>query len=548
MNTRVASQVSAPSRAAIYCRVSSPGQEDNSSLVTQEAGCMAYAAEQGCEVTHVFREVHTGIELWERPQLTALRTTIRSRAIDAVICHSIDRLARDPVHLGVVLSEADHVGVEVHFISELLDDSPEGQLIRFVRGYAAKVEHEKIKERAQRGKAARLASGKPNVGPRPPYGYQWADKGKTRLIENPETAPIVRRIFGDLLTGCSARKVALTLSREGIPTSTGKSTWQTATITQLVQNPVYVGMATARRHCRQRSRDQQVTRNGHVVEGQGWTYGRRPTADHVVLPGVAPALVCSAVADAVVARLSINKAESLRNCRHPEEALLRAGIAVCGYCGCHLQAITSRANGTHYRCNQTNRDAHGCPGFSIATRILDAAVWAGVKVRMLNRDVIARELERLRREDPTRADLAALDRRLGEVARKQRNLMRDLAAEDNGDVAALIRTDLAALSREQRRLEQERGGLERQRETWRLAQSRLADLDAWLETVRTNLDGFDSGYAEKRLALTACRVQVRVWATDHNPRWQVTMHLGEGPDIRFCENNHPGLYQVFSHA
>ena len=210
----------------------------------------------------MFREIHTGTELWERPQLTALRAAVRSRAVDVVVCHSIDRLARDPVHLGVVLSEADHAGVDVSFISELLDDSPEGQLIRFVRGYAAKVEHEKIKERSRRGEAARLSAGKPNVGPRPPYCYQWANAGKPRLIENPDTAPIVRRIFNDSLGGVSARQVAMALSRDGIPTATGNATWQTATITQLVQKPVYVGKMASRRYLRERARNQQVTRHG----------------------------------------------------------------------------------------------------------------------------------------------------------------------------------------------------------------------------------------------------------------------------------------------
>ena len=96
---------------------------------------------------------------------------MRRRDVDAVICYAIDRLSGDPVHLGVVLSEAEHHGVDVEFVTEPVDDSPEGQLIRFVRGYAAKVEHEKIKERTMRGQIARVESGKPTVGPRPPYGY-----------------------------------------------------------------------------------------------------------------------------------------------------------------------------------------------------------------------------------------------------------------------------------------------------------------------------------------------------------------------------------------
>ena len=157
--------------AALYLRVSTRGQEEEgTSLETQEAADRRHAAEHGYRVDegHVYREVYTGVELWERPQLTRLREAIRRREVDAVIVYAIDRLARDPVHLGVILSEAEHAGVAVEFVTEPLDHSPEGQLIRFVRGYAAKVEHEKIKDRTQRGKMARIAAGKPLVGPRPP--------------------------------------------------------------------------------------------------------------------------------------------------------------------------------------------------------------------------------------------------------------------------------------------------------------------------------------------------------------------------------------------
>jgi site-specific DNA recombinase len=121
-----------------------------------------YAVQSGYQVDdkHVYREVYTGTELWARPQLTRLRDAIRSRQIDAVVAYAIDRLSRDPAHLGGLLTKAEHVGVDVLFVTEPLDHSPEGQLIRFVRGYAAKVEHETIKERTIRGKRARLMSGR----------------------------------------------------------------------------------------------------------------------------------------------------------------------------------------------------------------------------------------------------------------------------------------------------------------------------------------------------------------------------------------------------
>src|SRR5947208_2767382 len=114
-------------RAAIYVRVSSRGQEqEGTSLITQEEYCRAYTAEHGYEVVEdmIFREVHTGTELWERPKLAAMREAVRAREVDLVVAHAIDRLSRDPVHLGVIISEADHAGVPVEFVTEAIDNTP----------------------------------------------------------------------------------------------------------------------------------------------------------------------------------------------------------------------------------------------------------------------------------------------------------------------------------------------------------------------------------------------------------------------------------------
>jgi site-specific DNA recombinase len=116
-------------RAAIYMRVSTSGQEESgSSLDTQESACRTFATEHGCTISpaHIYRETFSGIELWDRPQLTKMRAAIRAKEVDRVVCYAIDRLSRDPVHLGVILSEAEHAGVPVEFVTEPLDDSPEG--------------------------------------------------------------------------------------------------------------------------------------------------------------------------------------------------------------------------------------------------------------------------------------------------------------------------------------------------------------------------------------------------------------------------------------
>src|SRR5829696_4561082 len=139
-------------RCAIYVRVSSVGQEDNSSLGTQEASCRSYAAEHGWEVVSVYRDVFTGAAVFERLGLTELRAAMRANTFDILLVHALDRLSRDQNHLGLVLTEAEHAGVAWDSVTEDMDDSPTGRILRAVISGMAELERLKIAERTQRGK------------------------------------------------------------------------------------------------------------------------------------------------------------------------------------------------------------------------------------------------------------------------------------------------------------------------------------------------------------------------------------------------------------
>ena len=174
-----AATVQAPPIAALYVRVSSrrPGRRRHQ-LETQEARCRAYAVAHGYTVdeAHVYREVYTGVELWERPQLTRMRDAVRRQRCE---WSSPTRSTAWPAIPSTSASSSRGRARRRRRSSsstEPLDDSPEGQLIRFVRGYAAKVEHEKIRERTMRGRIARVQSGKPAVGRR----LGTATAGETR--------------------------------------------------------------------------------------------------------------------------------------------------------------------------------------------------------------------------------------------------------------------------------------------------------------------------------------------------------------------------------
>lgn len=498
-------------RAAIYIRVSSVGQEDGFSLDTQEERCRAYAAQHGYEVSDVYREVFTGVELWERPQLTALREAVRRHEVDAVIAYAIDRLARDPVHLGVVLSEAEHAGVPVLFVTEPLDDSPEGQLIRFVRGYAAKVEHEKLRERAMRGRRARAESGKLMAGNRPLYGYQWRDSAKTALVPNAVTTPIVQRIFREVAAGTTMGKLAKDLTEEGITTPTGNRHWNTSTISGIIHHPYYCGDAQAYRY-------HYVKQNGRRIQ----TLSESPIS---LTPGTVPALIDEDTWRAAQDIVGRNKQQASRRNKHPEDFLLRAGFVVCGACGRPMHA-DSRAAGPRYVCFGKYAPKPTCD-FSVSIRApeLDRDVWERVATVLGDPEVIRIELAKHGTDGAAATELPAVERALREVDRKRANLARAIAEMNDPELAAPLTDELQRLGLRHKSLAEERDSLAEKRQDWEDAQARLLDLELWLDPVREVLA--DVSYPNKRLALEALGARIGVYpaAWNYPQQWQLQVGL-----------------------
>jgi site-specific DNA recombinase len=478
----------------------------------------------------VYQDVWTGAEVFERPGLTALRTDMRAGAFDVLLVYALDRLSRDTNHQGLVLSEAEHAGVEWQSVTEDIDNSPQGKIMRAVIGGMAELERLKIAERTQRGKRARIESGKPSVGCRAPFGYRWEAGAKERLELDPMTAPIVRRIITSIAAGTSARQMTLSLMREGVPTPSGRSAmWHVSTIRALLNNPVYGGEPAAYRWS--------------VTKVKGKRRQRpRPEAEHVRVGPIAPALVSPEILRAARERLVVNKRTATRNNAKPEASLLRGGFARCGYCGLAMR-VQNEERGTFYRCNTSSRDQHGCPHHVISAHILDRAVLDKVQLVLNRPEIVSAEVARLRRDDPTQANREAVALRLAEVERKRGNLARRVAAIDDDDLAAPLLVELTSLGKEMAALAMQQDTLNAERASWEATQSQLVDLESWCRRVARNIDLLD--YEGRRMALMALGVEVRVWATSHTPRYEIKM-LPDAVPIPFSDPQTAGGVSLVS--
>ena len=526
--------IRSPQAAAIYVRVSTAKQDDDgTSLDTQEAACRAYCAERGYAVVNVYRETFTGAELYARPQLAAARQAIRDGGANVLLCYAVDRLGRKQAHAAIVADEIERAGGRLAFVTEDFERSAVGEFIRSAKAFAAEVEREKIAERTQRGLRARVATGKPTGTGPAPYGLCWLDAEKSRYAIDPATVGIVRRIFAEYDAGTSLRKIAAGLTADGIlpprHARSGSTVWGVTTIRYTLMERSYTGNGAAFRYrCEKGANGRQVVTP-------------RPTAERVVLPtGTLPVVIEPDLFASVQARLSMNRRESMRDDRNPEVGILRRGFATCGVCGTRLVVAYERGVAV-YRCHVQNRARHGCPSPKIRVDALDAPVWARIEAILGNRTIIAREIERLRADDPTEADLASADRQIAGIARRQASVAQAVAMLDgNPDALAPLVAQLDALARQRQTVEQERADIEGRRQGWLAAQEQLVGIEAYCRRVSARLGSLSFG--KRRLALEALGVNVRLFPVSGEPRWVGTLA------VPFDQPTPHGLGYMFSNG
>jgi site-specific DNA recombinase len=364
-----------------------------------------------------------------------------------------------------------------------------------------------------------VEAGKLLPGCRPRYGYRYRDADKAAYEIDPETGAIAARIWNEAARGRTLRQIAGGLSAEGIakPSGRGRARWDHQTVRHILADLTYAGLAVGWRY--------------RLVKGHGRQI--RPEAEHVPLPeGTAPAIVDMATFEAVQERLRLNKERAARSNRAPEETLLRAGYVRCGQCGDAMMVQRPRPGrgmAAAYSCARGRKYRGDCTMHAISSSILDEAAWKRVEEIVTRPDVVLAELARLDDAGFSAEDIAAIDKRLAEIARQRRNLVDELA--DLGPtVRAVVREKLAALEAQQGQLEAERENIRARISAREAAKDRLVELEAWCRTVGANLA--ELTYEKKRLALDALGVRVRVWPKDHTPRYVIEMEpLPDSPVV-----------------
>jgi site-specific DNA recombinase len=249
---------------AWYGRLSTKDKQDPTlSFPSQRKECEAKAVELGGRIVCDFTDQEAG----RRDDRIGWSELVReakdpdARRFDAVIVYATSRLSRDLFHALTYEREMTQAGVEVFYALTAGDQtSPEGRLIRHMFQALDQFEVEKLGREVRRGQTENTRQGYRNGG-RAPYGYRLrhephpdpararAGDKKSRLVVDPERAPVIAEIFDRFLSGSGYKEIADHLNRPGGPPSpshvdsrrntAGK--WSKNTLRAILQNPVYTG-------------------------------------------------------------------------------------------------------------------------------------------------------------------------------------------------------------------------------------------------------------------------------------------------------------------
>lgn len=531
-------------QVAAYLRRSSPGEEDkNYSIENQLSDIRSWAERAGHEVAQVYSDPGGRSYTLNRPALQSMLADARTGRFDIVCVGRFDRFSRIQVQCTVAIYMFREAGVEVYSATEPL---PEGAVGEFVRNgiiFAAETELGNIRARTYGGKRSRVHSGKLPPAAYPKYGYQFADNKKERYLPNPQTAPVVHRIFMEYAAGATIRAIEKTLTEEGVPTPYqmlarqgrrtvkrgGEADWYGSTIFNILAETAYAGRLVGFRTTTVRAtRIHPITGEKTIIKRKVVRTADDPEA-FAYGPDVCPPLVSEELFNAVQERLKTNKERSSRNTKHPGEILLRAGLVRCGYCHGYAVPMWNKTGQVHrYACNARMHHHRNCPAptrFSILTRVLDEAVWNWFTEQLSHPELIDAAYasyqahsgvlneQRTRQLDATKAAL--------EDARDQEESY--LLAVGSAKTDAM-RARFVSLAEDAHQhlieLEEELVKLER---SVRVEERDAAVIKAFAETAPQALKRLESATIEdKREALYRCKVQVTIWAKERNPQWEIT--------------------------
>ena len=212
-------------RVCAYARVSSNSDDQLNSFSAQvEYFTQLIQAHSDWEFIDIYAdEGITGTRADKRDDFQRMMRDCRAGRIDRILVKSISRFGRNSADCIEAVRELKILGIAVAFEKEGIDTGRMTNEMYFSMYSAfSQEESTSIAKNMRKGAVMRMKNGTYRLS-QAPYGYRLDEKGG--LLIHPEEAKVVRKIFGDFLSGKSIREIANELAQAQVPKLKGNPVW-----------------------------------------------------------------------------------------------------------------------------------------------------------------------------------------------------------------------------------------------------------------------------------------------------------------------------------
>lgn len=233
-------------KAVIYARVSSKEQEETGySLPAQEKLLRDYAERYDLTISKVFSVAESASGSKQREVFAKMMDYMEKEKIPNLLCEKVDRLTRN-LKEAVVANEwvEEDEQRRIHFVKQNLvihKFAKSDEKFRWdIEIVLAKKYIANLSEEVRKGQEQKISEGW--LPTKPPLGYRTVgDKGKKVHVQDPEVAPLVRRMFELYATGdYSLDRLEVELMGIGLRNRAGKRLLGNR-IHVLLSDPFYYG-------------------------------------------------------------------------------------------------------------------------------------------------------------------------------------------------------------------------------------------------------------------------------------------------------------------
>ena len=238
---------------ALYCRISldDGSQNESMSISNQKLMLKDYAEKNGMpRYEYYVDDGYTGRN-FNRPSFKRLIADIEAGKVGCVITKDLSRLGRNYIEAGsyIEIFFPKH-NVRYIAVTDGVDSLTRQEMdITPFKNILNDMYSRDISKKVLAGRMTRSRQGK-FCGGQPPLGLMRDPDEKGHLITDPETAPVIRRIFELALDGWGCMRIAKQLMDDKVPITRVKAntecdvnyySWGSARISHILRNPFYKG-------------------------------------------------------------------------------------------------------------------------------------------------------------------------------------------------------------------------------------------------------------------------------------------------------------------